>query len=61
MGIMDLYLNQQLKEKGEAQSATEARDTAFDALQEWVRDFINIARIALEDQKQLLEVLGVVE
>jgi len=54
-------LNQQLKEKGEAQAATEARDKALDDLQAWIRDLVAIAKIALEDQKQLLEVLGVVE
>jgi len=54
-------LNKKLKEKGEAQAATGARDEALDALQAWMSDFVAIARIALEDQKQLLEVLGVVE
>ncbi len=54
-------LNNQLKEKGEAQVATQQRDEAFDALQEWMGDFIAIARIALESQPQYLEVLGVVQ
>lgn len=53
--------NSQLKEKGEAQAATQVRDDAFEVLQEWMHDFMTIARIALEDQTQLLEVLGVVE
>lgn len=54
-------LNAQLKEKGEAQAATEARDKAFDDLQEWVSQYVSIARIALEDEPQLLESLGIVE
>jgi hypothetical protein len=53
--------NIQLKEKGEAQTATQLRDEALDALQEWMGDFISVARIALEDQPQYLEMLGVVE
>ena len=51
----------QLKEKGEAQSATQLRDEALDALQEWMGKFIAVARIALEDQPQYLEMLGIVE
>ncbi len=54
-------LSAQLKEKGEAQSATEARDKAFDELQYWMSSFVEVARIALEDEPQLLEVLGIVE
>ncbi len=54
-------LNRQLQEKGEAQAATQERDEAFDALQEWMSDFIAVARIALEGQPQYLEVLGVVQ
>ncbi len=53
--------NAQLKEKGEAQVATVSRDAAFDELQEWVAQYVAVARIALEDQPQLLEVLGIVE
>ncbi len=54
-------LNKQLKEKGEAQSATLARDAAFDQLQEWTAQYIAIARIALENEPQLLEILGLIE
>lgn len=54
-------LNTQLKEKGEAQAATLERDNAFDALQEWVSQYVAVARIALEDQPQYLEVLGIIE
>jgi len=51
----------QLKEKGEAQDATEKRDSAFDTMQEWMSDFKSIARIALESQPQYLEMLGIVK
>ncbi|WP_109830826.1 hypothetical protein [Reichenbachiella versicolor] len=52
--------NAQLKEKGEAQTATQLRDEAFDDLQEWMGDFLEISKIALEEQEQYLEILGVV-
>jgi hypothetical protein len=54
-------LSAQLKEKGEAQTVTQLRDEAFDALQDWMGDFIAISRIALEEQSQYMEMLGIVE
>jgi hypothetical protein len=57
----ELKYNMQLKEKGEAQAATAARDEAFDALDKWMSDFIGIARIALESHPQYLEMLGIIE
>ena len=56
--------NKQLQEKGEAQAATNARDNArdeaLDSLEKWRGSYISIARVALEDEPQLLEMLGIV-
>ena len=54
-------LKTQLKELGEAQRATEQRDKAFDLMEDWMAIFTAIARIALEDDPQLLEIMGIVE
>ncbi len=48
----------QEKEKSEAQKATKARDAALDALEEWYTEFRELAQIALEDDSQQLEALG---
>jgi hypothetical protein len=47
-----------LKEKGESQDATKAKDAAFAKIDDWMSEFYAVARIALEDKPQLLEVLG---
>ncbi|MBI9038875.1 MAG: hypothetical protein JEY97_12135, partial [Bacteroidales bacterium] len=47
-----------IRESGETQQATEAKDDAFETLDEWMYDFKLVARIALADKPQLLEVLG---
>jgi hypothetical protein len=49
----------QLREKGIAQQATLKRDEDFDALYKWYSKFRAIARIALHNEPQLLEVLGI--
>lgn len=54
-------LKTQLKEVGEAQRATKQREKAFDLMEDWMVKFITIARIALEDDPQLLEIMGIVE
>lgn len=48
----------QEQEKGDAQESTQVRDAAVDALDDWMSDFRAIARLALEDQPQQLEKLG---
>lgn len=47
-----------LRETGESQDATKSKDTALGLLDEWMQEFYAVARIALEDKPQLLEVLG---
>lgn len=48
----------QEREKSESQRATKTRDAALDALDVWYNEFRTLARIALEDDPQLLEALG---
>jgi hypothetical protein len=52
---------EQLSGKSEAQQATQQRDEAFDELCDWYSDFRGVARIALYDDPQLLEALGIVK
>ena len=47
-----------LKEKGESQNATKIKDAAFSNLEDWMYEFYAVAKIALDDSPQLLEVLG---
>ena len=50
-----LYLN----EVGESQEATKLKDKAMSELVEWMDDLYSVAKIAMEDQPQLLESIGV--
>jgi hypothetical protein len=59
-GVEDAY-NLQKKQMGEGQEATRLRDEVVDTLQEWYSGFIAIARIALEDKPQYLEMPGIVK
>lgn len=47
-----------LRENSESQAATELKDQAFAKLDRWMREYLAVARIALEEQPQLLEALG---
>jgi hypothetical protein len=53
------WIHQQ-KEEGEAQDATPRRNAALDDAEEWVSDYLEIAKIALAENPQQLEALGVV-
>lgn len=46
------------KEKGESQDATAIKDAALAKLDDWMSEFISVARIAMEDHPQLLVSLG---
>lgn len=46
------------REVGESQEATKKKDAAFAKMDNWMSEFYAFARIALEDQPQLLEALG---
>lgn len=50
---------QQLQSKGDAQDATQKRNEKRRALKTWISQFKKVARIALTDEPQLLEVLGI--
>jgi hypothetical protein len=47
-----------LREKGESQDATKLKDKAFGEIDNWMSEFYAVAKIALEDNPQLLESLG---
>lgn len=51
---------QRLQCKGNAESATQKRNEALKKLRVWQREFTRVARMALKDDPQLLEVLGIV-
>ena len=51
----------QEEEKGQAQAATQTKDAAIDELQDWLSDYLAIAKIALEEDPQLLEGLGILQ
>ena len=47
-----------LREIGESQDATKAKNAAFDGIDDWMSEFYAVAEIGLEDNPQLLEALG---
>lgn len=50
---------QQLQTRGEAQHATQQRNIALKQLNNWMKKFRQTARIALQEEPQLLEILGI--
>lgn len=55
---MELLRTAYLMEKGESQDATAIKDNAFAKLDDWMREFYAVAKIAMDDSPQLLEALG---
>ncbi|MEK6477058.1 hypothetical protein WJR50_05970 [Catalinimonas sp. 4WD22] len=51
--------NQRILTKGEAEEATRLRDQSVKVLKVWMSEFRTIAKIALKDNPQLLESLGI--
>ena len=50
---------QRLQCKGDAESATEKRNQLLAELRGWQQEFIQVAKMALKDDPQLLEMLGI--
>jgi DNA repair ATPase RecN len=50
-------LNDYYREMAEDQPATARKNTALDKLTDWMDDFFEVAKIAMEDEPQLLEIL----
>lgn len=48
-----------VREESESQAATDEKDQALAELDRWMREYLAVARIALEDKPQLLEALGI--
>ena len=57
---LEVARTEYLREKGESQDSTQQKDTSFANLDDWMSEFYAVARIALEDNIQLLEALGVI-
>lgn len=51
--------NDAIAEKGEAQEATRLRNQKMEALEDYCYELKSLAKIALEDQSQQLEILGI--
>ena len=49
----------QKKETGDAQISTQKRNEAMDKLENWFSEFIEVARIAVDDEPEMMEMLGV--
>jgi hypothetical protein len=58
IGNLESARAEYLREKGESQDATMAKDAAFAKMDDWMSEFYAVAKIALDDKPQLLESLG---
>ena len=58
IGELEAARAEYLREKGESQDATKAKDAAFVIMDDWMSEFYAVAKIALADRPQLLESLG---
>src|SRR5690606_13464135 len=58
LGEVELARANYFKELGEAQQATKLKDEAFAEIDDWMKEFYAIAKIALEESPQLVESLG---
>jgi hypothetical protein len=58
VGTVETNRANYLREVGESEDATQAKDAAMASMQEWMSEFYAVARIALEDNPQLLEALS---
>lgn len=61
MEVMKEKYQTQKKETSEAQRATKDRDAAMESLDDWMSDFIGVAKIALTAEPQYIERMGIVE
>lgn len=52
-------LNEAMSEKGQAQEATRLRNVKMEELEDYCYELKTIAALELEDQSQLLEMLGI--
>ena len=57
---LDTLYNNFMTEKGEAQQSTLIRDQKLQELRIWMGRLKKVARLALADQPQLLEILGII-
>lgn len=55
---LDALRLEYLKEKGESQVATKKKDEIFAKIDDWMSEFYAVVKIGLEDNPQLLEILG---
>ncbi len=56
---LDTYYNEFMAEMGEAQNSTIIRNEKLQELRVWRGRLVKVARLALADQPQLLEILGI--